>query len=72
MQWVIDQLNSKVVRSKLRTKTQHKKEARLLKFCDSCKRIYSRDFMYSTEVYYDNLCSYKLPRKKCQKCRGVK
>jgi len=72
MDWVIEKLNSEVIRKQIRDRSQHKREARLLKFCKLCKRVYQKDFTSPKDVYYDSLCSYKLPRENCQQCRSVK
>ena len=69
---VIEKLNSEVIRKQIRDRSQHKREARLLKFCKLCKRVYQKDFTSPKDVYYDSLCSYKLPRENCKQCRSIK
>ena len=52
-------------------KNQHKKEARLLKYCLRCKKVYHIDAITrKKEMHYSHLPTYGLPRITCKKCKG--
>ena len=70
MEWVIKALeNAQLNKNKLRGDNQHKKEAKRLKYCITCKNVWESDVTYKFEIHYKDLPRYKLPRIKCNKCK---
>jgi len=70
MKWVIEQMARGYVNNITRGKNQHTKETRLLKYCVKCNLVFQKDSMYSIQLYYRNMPTYKLPRETCKKCKG--
>ena len=54
-------------------KNQHTKEARRLKYCLKCKRVYEVNVLYfGKEIHYDSMPTYGLPRITCKECKNIK
>tara|TARA_R100001082_G_scaffold55478_2_gene30548 strand:+ start:502 stop:702 length:201 start_codon:yes stop_codon:yes gene_type:complete len=54
-------------------KNQHKKEARRLKYCLKCKKVYEKDSYYKKkEIHYSNMPTYGLDRITCERCINIK
>ena len=69
MDWILKTGKKIQVRNKKRKKNVHTKEARRLKYCEKCKRVWEIGFTGSIHSY-DHLPTYGLPRKTCKMCLG--
>ena len=57
----------------LTKKNQHVKEARRLKYCLKCKKVYEQNVLYyEKEIHYSHMPTYGLPRVTCKKCKNFK
>ena len=54
-------------------KNQHKKEAKRLKYCLKCKKVWEQNALYiKKEIHYSHMPTYGLPRITCNKCKKEK
>ena len=52
-------------------KNQHKKEAKRLKYCLKCKKVWEQNALYiKKEIHYDHMPTYGLPRVDCSNCKN--
>ena len=67
IEWIVNQ-NVKAQKPKNYShRNSHAREARRLKYCKQCKRVWENDCT-GAFLSYDNMPTYKLPRKTCKKC----
>ena len=71
MDWVIKALKNGSMPKKRNERNSYVREARRLKYCESCKRVWEKTLGYR-HISYGHLPTYGLPRVTCRICEEDK
>jgi len=74
IQWVIDKFsqrpNYSYIPKKSFMRNLHSREARRLKYCKECNKIWEISTTGSI-LFYEHMPTYGMTRKKCKNCKGI-